>query len=265
MLDPASLRLTVFAAIFAAMALWEWLAPLRQPALPRWLRWSSNLALLMLGNLVVRLVLPIGAAGFATLAQARGWGLFNLLALPDWLAMVLALVLLDLAIYFQHRLFHAVPLLWRMHRVHHADTGFDFTTALRFHPFEIALSMAYKLALIALLGPSPLAVLVFEMVLNGAAMFNHGNVSLPARLERGLRWLIVTPDMHRIHHSVRPAETNSNYGFSLSCWDRWLGTWTERPAQPQADMPIGIEQFRTRREAWLDQLLIQPFRRGERV
>lgn len=258
---PDTLRMAAFLMIFAVMASWEALAPLRPSTLPRRLRWSNNLALLLSGNLLLKLLFPLTAVGFATLAQSRGWGLLNQFDWPDWLKLVLAFVLLDLAIYAQHRLFHAVPLLWRLHRVHHADTMFDVTTALRFHPVEIALSLGIKLAAIALIGASAQAVLLFEIVLNGAAMFNHGNVTLPGWLERPLRWLIVTPDMHRIHHSTRMAETNSNYGFNLSCWDRLFASYTPAPSRPQDTMPIGLNQFRTPRDAWLDQLLLQPLRR----
>lgn len=258
-----ALRMAAFLTIFAVMAGWEALAPLRRSTLPRLVRWSNNLALLLTGNLLLKLVFPLTAAGFAVFVAARDWGLFNRVGWPDWLELTLAFVLLDLAIYAQHRLFHAVPVLWRLHRVHHADTMFDVTTALRFHPLEIALSMGIKLALIALIGASAQAVLLFEIVLNGAAMFNHGNVALPVWLERRLRWLIVTPDMHRIHHSTLMAETNSNYGFNLSCWDRLFASYTPAPSRPQETMPIGLDAFRAPREAWLDRLLLQPLARPE--
>ncbi len=257
--DPAALRLAIFLGVFAVMATWEALRPLRLGNLPRWLRWSNNLALLLAGNLLLRLVFPITAIGFAAWAEAQGWGVLGQVAWPVWAELGLALLVLDMAIYFQHRLFHIVPAFWRLHRVHHADTDFDVTTALRFHPLEIALSMLIKFAVIAALGASPLAVLTFEIVLNAAAMFNHGNVTLPSWLERPLRLLIVTPDMHRIHHSTLLHEANSNYGFNLSCWDRLFASHTPAPSRPQATMPIGLNQLRSRREAWLDRLLIQPF------
>jgi sterol desaturase/sphingolipid hydroxylase (fatty acid hydroxylase superfamily) len=259
-ISETALRTGLFLGIFAAMAGWEVLAPLRQQAAPRILRWSNNLALLMLGNLFVRLVFPLTAVGFAALAAERGWGLLNSLALPVWVAFAAALLLLDLIIYLQHRVFHAVPWLWRLHRVHHADTEFDVTTALRFHPLEIAVSMAIKLAAIAVLGAPALAVLVFEIVLNGAAMFNHANVTLPPRLERVLRLVLVTPDMHRIHHSTQPEESNRNFGFNLPWWDRLLGSYCLRPQRDQRDMPIGQDQFREPRELWLDRMLLQPLR-----
>lgn len=257
--DPAALRLAVFLGVFVLMATWEALSPLRQPGLPRWLRWSNNLALLLAGNLLLRVLFPVTTVGFSAWVQARGWGVLGQVGWPDWAELVVALIMLDLAIYWQHRLFHIVPPLWRLHRVHHADTHFDVTTALRFHPLEIALSMFVKLAVIAALGASPMAVLLFEIILNAAAMFNHGNVILPGWLERPLRLLIVTPDMHRIHHSTRLHEANSNYGFNLSCWDRLFASHTSAASRPQETMPIGLNQLRSRREAWLDRLLIQPF------
>jgi len=262
--SPEALRTAVFLGIFALMAIWETVAPLRRSELPRLVRWSNNLALLLTGNLLLKLIVPLGAVGFAALAQTRGWGLLGLVNWPDWLELALAFVALDLVIYAQHRLFHKVPLLWRLHRVHHADTMFDVTTALRFHPLEIAVSLGFKLVAIALIGASPGAVLLFEIVLNGAAMFNHGNVTLPAWLERPLRRIVVTPDMHRIHHSTLPAETDSNYGFNLSCWDRLFASYTPAPSRPQESMPIGLTQFRAPREAWLDRLLLQPFARSDR-
>ncbi|MBN8502168.1 MAG: sterol desaturase family protein [Sphingomonadales bacterium] len=259
--QPDALRTIAFLTIFAVMAIWEAIAPLRRTGLPRRIRWSNNLALLLTGNLLLKLFFPVTAAGFAAWTELRGWGALNLVSWPDGAELVLALVMLDLAIYAQHRLFHIVPALWRLHRVHHTDTAFDLTTALRFHPLEIAVSMAIKLAAIALIGPSAAAVVLFEIVLNGAAMFNHGNVSLPARLERPLRWLVVTPDMHRIHHSTIIAETNSNYGFNLSCWDRLFASYTNKSSRPQTSMPLGLAECRSSRDAWLDRLLLQPFRR----
>lgn len=255
------MRLICFAGIFAVMALWEVHSPLRAPTYPRWLRWSNNLALVGAGNLLLRLVFPLTAVAFAGSIQQRGWGLLGQLPIPGWLAGVIAVAVLDMAIYFQHRLFHVVPFLWRLHRVHHADTGFDVTTALRFHPVEIALSMVYKFAVIAMLGPSPEAMLLFEVILNGMAMFNHGNIALPRQVERALRPLVVTPDMHRIHHSTLMREANSNYGFNLSCWDRLFGSYTVMPSRPQETMPIGLDQFRSRREVWLDRLLLLPLLR----
>lgn len=260
-LSEAALRLGFFVGIFALMTGWEVLAPLRQRAVSRGLRWGNNLALVALDSVIVRLIFPVTAVGFAALAAERDWGLTSLLDLPYWPALILSLLLLDLIIYLQHRLFHAVPLLWRLHRVHHADTEFDVTTALRFHPLEMVVSMAIKLAAIAALGAPPQAVLIFEVVLNGAAMFNHSNIALPQKLERVLRLLMVTPDMHRIHHSTQGAEMNRNFGFNLSWWDRLLGSYCPKPQQDQRTMPIGLDQFRTGRDLWLDRLLLQPLRR----
>ncbi len=258
--SEAALRIGCFVGIFALMAGWEALAPLRARAVPRSLRWSNNLALVMLDSLIVRLAFPVTAVSFAALAAERGWGLWNALAIPFWPALILSLLLLDLTVYLQHRLFHAVPLLWRLHRVHHADIEFDVTTALRFHPGEMLVSMGIKLAAIAALGAPALAVLIFEIVLNGAAMFNHANVTLPARLDRVLRWVLVTPDMHRIHHSTDPVEMNRNFGFNLPWWDRLLGSYCAEPQLDQRAMPIGLDQFRAREELRLDRMLLQPLR-----
>lgn len=234
------IRLGAFAGVFAAMAAWEALAPRRARLHPRRARWTANLGLVALDALVVRLAFPVAAVGFAALAAERGWGLLNAVALPPWLAIALAVVALDLAIYFQHVMFHAVPLLWRLHRVHHADPDFDVTTGARFHPAEIVLSMGIKLAAIALLGAPAAAVLAFEVILNACAMFNHGNVTLPEGLDRAMRRLVVTPDMHRIHHSMEAAEANSNYGFNLAWWDRIFGTYRAEASLPQERMRIGV-------------------------
>jgi len=254
------IRLASFAAVLALMAAWELLAPRRAQAIGRGLRWPNNLGIVVLDTLLLRLVFPTAAVGFALFAQARGWGLLNAVALPQWLAVIGAVVMLDLAIYLQHVLFHAVPALWRLHRMHHADLEFDVTTGLRFHPLEILLSMGIKLAVIAALGPPAAAVLVFEVLLNATSMFNHGNVRMPAALDRALRWIVVTPDMHRVHHSVLRDETNSNFGFNLPWWDRLLGTYRARPEAGHEAMTLGIEQFREPRELWLHRLLLQPFR-----
>lgn len=192
--------------------------------------------------------------------KSAAGGLLNAIALPAWLALPLAVVALDLAIYLQHVVFHAIPALWRLHRMHHADLEFDVTTGLRFHPVEIALSMGIKLQVIAALGPSALAVLIFEVLLNATSMFNHANLRLPAGIDRVLRWIVVTPDMHRVHHSIHPEETNSNFGFNLPWWDRLLGTYRAQPRDGHEDMTIGIEQFRTLHDLRLDQMLIQPVR-----
>jgi sterol desaturase/sphingolipid hydroxylase (fatty acid hydroxylase superfamily) len=261
--EPA-IRLSAFAAIFAAMALWEFLAPRRSQAIGRRRRWPGNIAIVAVDTLLVRLVFPTAAVGVALLAQSRGWGMFHALEAPVWLLVIASLILLDLAIYLQHVLFHAVPVLWRLHRMHHADLEIDVTTGARFHPLEILLSMAIKLGVVAALGTPAVAVLIFEVLLNAASMFNHGNVHLPQRLDRVLRWLVVTPDMHRVHHSVVPRETNSNFGFNLPWWDRLCGTYRAQPAAGHQAMTIGIEQFRDPGELRLDRMLLQPFRDDDR-
>lgn len=235
------LRLGVFLAVFAVLALWERAAPARAARLPRLLRWRANLGLALLNTALLRSVLPGSALVFAAVAASEGWGLLHRIALPDWMAVAIGVVLLDLAIYFQHVLFHAVPALARLHAVHHADPDIDLTTGIRFHPVEILLSVGIRFAAIAALGAPVLAVLVFEIVLNATAMFNHANVSLPAPLERWVRRVLVTPDMHRTHHSVIESERNSNYGFCLSVWDLLLGTYT--PA-PKGELDIGLATWR---------------------
>jgi sterol desaturase/sphingolipid hydroxylase (fatty acid hydroxylase superfamily) len=253
-------RMGVFLTVLCAMALWELAAPLRRQEIPRVIRWSNNLALVVIDTLILRLTFPILAVGLATLAHDRGWGILNQFSVPGWLAILVSIMVLDLAIYLQHVLFHAVPALWRLHRMHHADQEFDVTTGLRFHPLEILLSMGIKLAVVAALGPPAVAVLVFEVLLNATAMFNHSNIRMPARIDRFLRLIVVTPDMHRVHHSIRVEEANSNFGFNLPWWDRILGTYRAQPKDGHDHMTIGIEQFRTRRDQWLDRMLMQPIR-----
>jgi len=257
--EPA-LRVSVLLAILVVMAAWEALAPRRRREIPRLLRWVNNLGIVVVDTILVRLTFPILAVGLAVLTEERGWGLFNAIQVPAWLAFVVSLLALDLAIYLQHVMFHAVPAFWRLHRMHHADLEFDVTTGLRFHPIEILLSMGIKLAVVAALGPPAAAVLIFEVLLNATAMFNHGNVRIPLGADRALRWIVVTPDMHRVHHSIHPNETNSNFGFNLPWWDRLFGTYRAQPRQGHEGMTIGLEQFRTRRDLWLDRMLLQPLR-----
>jgi sterol desaturase/sphingolipid hydroxylase (fatty acid hydroxylase superfamily) len=254
------IRLGFFLGVFAAVALWELLAPRRRRHASQAVRWVSNLAIVALNTAVLRFAFPVLAVGMAALAAQQGWGLLNRVAAPGWLAFVLSVVALDGVIYLQHVMFHAVPALWRLHRMHHTDLDIDVTTGARFHPIEIALSMGIKLGAVTLLGPPPAAVLAFEVLLNATAMFNHGNIRLPLALDRWLRLLVVTPDMHRVHHSIHPAETNSNFGFNLPWWDRLLGTYRAQPREGHEAMTIGISQFRDPRELWLPRLLIQPFR-----
>ncbi len=256
------IRLAAFAGVLAVMAAWELLAPRRHQAVERPLRWSSNLGLVVLDTVLVRILVPTTAVAIALLAEERGWGLFHSFLPPSWLAVLVCVIVLDLAIYLQHVLFHAVPALWRLHRMHHADLAFDVTTGVRFHPIEILLSMLIKLAVVAALGAPALAVLLFEMLLNATSMFSHGNVRVPERLDRMLRWIVVTPDMHRVHHSVEAAETNSNFGFNLPWWDRMFGTYRAQPRAGHDAMVIGIAQFRDRSELRLDRMLLQPFREG---
>ena len=255
-----TIRLTVFLGVLAAMALWEVAAPRRRREVPRVIRWTNNLALVVVDTIILRLTFPMLAVGLSVMAEDRGWGLLHTVNLPSWAAILVSIVVLDLAIYLQHVLFHAVPGLWRLHRMHHADLDFDTTTGLRFHPLEILMSMGIKLAVVAALGPPAIAVLLFEVLLNATALFNHANIRLPARVDRVLRWVVVTPDMHRVHHSVIPAETNSNFGFNVPWWDRLLGTYCAQPKAGHEGMTIGIEQFRTRRDLWLDRMLVQPLR-----
>jgi sterol desaturase/sphingolipid hydroxylase (fatty acid hydroxylase superfamily) len=262
--EPA-IRLSAFISIFAAMALWEMLAPRRPQAIGRLRRWPGNLGIVALNTLLVRLVFPTAAVGMALIAEAHGWGLFHALKAPAWLAITASVIFLDLAIYLQHVLFHAVPVLWRLHRMHHADLEFDVTTGARFHPIEILLSMAIKLGVVAALGAPAVAVLIFEVLLNATSMFNHGNVRLSERLDGVLRWFMVTPDMHRVHHSVVPRETNSNFGFNAPWWDRLFGTYRAQPAAGHQEMTIGITQFRDPRELRLDRMLLQPFRDDVRL
>ena len=254
------IRIGLFAGVLGVLALWEAAAPRRRREIPRLIRWTNNLGVVVLNTVLVRLALPLAAGGMAVLAAERGWGLLNVFELPFWLAFILSVLALDLAIYMQHVMFHAAPALWRLHRMHHADLEFDVSTGLRFHPIEILLSTGVKLAAIVVLGPPAIAVLVFEVLLNATSMFNHANIRIPGRVDRILRLFVVTPDMHRVHHSVLPNETYSNFGFSLPWWDRLLGTYRPQPREGHKGMTIGIEQFRTPRDLWLDRMLVQPLR-----
>lgn len=265
LLREADLRLTVFLGMLAAMALAEVLAPARRAEVPRLFRWSNNFALVVIDALAVRLLFPLTAAGFAEKVAAQGWGLFQQAHLSGFAAFWLGLLALDLIIYLQHRAFHALPVLWRFHRVHHSDTVFDVSTGIRFHPVEILLSMAIKFAAIAVLGPSAVTVLLFEVLLNMTALFNHSNLHLPPRLDAMLRLVTVTPDMHRVHHSVLRRETDSNFGFNLPWWDWMFRTYRAQPEGGHLAMKIGLEEFRAPQETRLDRLLLQPLRaKGDR-
>jgi sterol desaturase/sphingolipid hydroxylase (fatty acid hydroxylase superfamily) len=256
--EPA-LRFGFFAGLFVVLAAWEWINPRRKLSIGRRLRWASNLGIIGLDTLLVRILFPSAAVGVALLAETRGWGLFNVLQLPAAVTIVSSVLLLDLAIYLQHVAFHAVPALWRLHRMHHADLDLDATTGVRFHPLEIFLSMLIKFAVVAALGAPALAVLVFEIILNATSMFNHSNVRLPPAIDAVARLLVVTPDMHRVHHSIVRAETDSNFGFNFPWWDRIFGTYRRAPAAGHGNMVIGIESFRDPASLRLDQMLMQPF------
>ena len=238
------IRLGFFFGILALIALWEVLAPRRPLAVPKASRWANNLGLVFLNTLLLRLLFPAAVVGMAAFAAQHGWGMLNYFDAPFWIAVAVSVVAMDFAIYLQHVMLHAVPALWRLHRVHHADLDYDVTTGARFHPIEIILSMLIKLATVAVLGPPVVAVVIFEVLLNATAMFNHGNLRLPSQLDRVLRWLVVTPDMHRVHHSVEDDEANSNFGFSLPWWDRLLGTYKDQPRGGHEGMTIGIHGYR---------------------
>ncbi len=262
--SEAAIRLAAFAGIFLIMALLELALPRRRLRYSKARRWFTNVAVGAIDSLIVRLmgafVVPLAAVSTALYVEAQGWGLFNWLDWPVWLEITLAVILLDLAIYGQHVASHKIPVLWLLHRVHHSDVDFDVTTAVRFHPVEIALSMLYKIVLVLILGPAPVAVVIFEIILNGCAMFNHANLALPGWLDRSLRLILVTPDMHRVHHSVIHAEHDTNYGFNLSIWDRIFGTYKAQPAKGHEQMRIGLEPWQDSRPTRLDWALLLPFR-----
>jgi sterol desaturase/sphingolipid hydroxylase (fatty acid hydroxylase superfamily) len=251
----------VFAGVFAAMALWERTAPKRQLMLPVAGRWTTNWAIAAIDTVIVRLLFPAAAVGAALDASAQGWGLFNALGAPFWLAFVLSLLIFDFAIWLQHLISHKVPALWRLHQVHHADRDLDVTTAIRFHPIEILLSMALKIGLVYTLGAPAAAVIAFEVILNGMAMFNHANVRLPKQVDAALRLVLVTPDMHRVHHSVLRREHDANYGFNLSIWDRLFGVYVAQPSGGHHGMRIGLEPYQSEDPAHLGWALALPFRR----
>ena len=254
------IRLSCFFSILILIAIWELLAPRRALTISKTIRWVNNLGLVFFNSIVVWLVLPIAAVGVANFAQHNSWGLFNSIDVAYPIAIIGSIVLLDLAIYLQHVMVHAIPLFWRLHRVHHADLDYDVTTGSRFHTLEILFSALLKFALILLIGPPLVAVILFEIILNAASMFNHGNIRLPKSLDKLLRLLIVTPDMHRVHHSIEDDETNSNFGFNLSIWDRIFGTYRAQPRAGHKDMTIGIRSMREiKKVAWLPGMLQIPF------
>lgn len=256
------IRLSFFLGVFALIALWEVLSPRRVLSVSKAQRWINNLGLVALNTVVLRLLFPAAAIGVALVANQGNWGLFNNVELPYILEIVLAVIIMDFVIWLQHVMVHAIPVLWRLHRVHHADLDYDLTTGARFHTLEIILSMLIKFATIILLGPALLAVVIFEVLLNSMAMFNHGNIYIPEKIDRVLRWFVVTPDMHRVHHSVHAPLANSNFGFNLPWWDRLFGTYVAQPPEGHIDMEIGLDGFRDPRQVdRLDGMLLLPFTR----
>jgi sterol desaturase/sphingolipid hydroxylase (fatty acid hydroxylase superfamily) len=268
------LRLSVFAGVFLVMALLELALPKRQLTAAKSRRWVTNLTIVGLDSLLVRLmdwiprllgniIIPLAAVATAIWAEGHGTGLFNWLMLPSWLEIIAAIVIFDFAIWLQHVASHKIPMLWAFHQVHHADVDIDVTTAIRFHPVEIGLSMLYKMVWVVILGPAPAAILLFEVILNAGALFSHANVALPGGLDRLLRQLIVTPDMHRVHHSVVHREHDSNYGFNLSIWDRLFGTYVDQPAAGHQGMTIGLAPYQNEAPTTIRWSLLVPFGNGK--
>lgn len=255
-----TIRFLIFGLVFLAIALIEYWHPYRARRLPRRLRWPSNIGLAICGIFVLRLLAPMSLISFALAISEHGWGLMALMSAPKWVAVPLSIIFMDLAVYAQHIVMHRVSVLWRLHRVHHADIDLDVSSALRFHPLEIGLSMAWKFLIVMIVGVPSEAVLVFEIILNASAMFNHGNFTLPTAAEKWVRLLFITPDMHRIHHSVVPIESNSNYGFFLSIWDRLFRTARIPSGHNHHGLIIGLNAFRDKAESRIDRLLTQPFR-----
>ena len=258
--NEKTIRLSFFVGMLLVMAIWEIIAPRRALTVSKAVRWANNLGLVFFNSFIVRIVLPATAVGVAKTAAENDWGLFNLVDVPIGLAVLASVVIMDFVIYLQHVMVHAVPVLWRLHRVHHADLDYDVTTGARFHTLEIILSMLIKFAVIVLLGPPVVAVIIFEVLLNAMAMFNHGNVGLPKTLDNFLRWFVVTPDMHRVHHSIEDDETNSNFGFNLSWWDRLFGTYRDQPRAGHKNMTIGIHNYTEPKQcSWISGMLVMPF------
>jgi sterol desaturase/sphingolipid hydroxylase (fatty acid hydroxylase superfamily) len=256
--DEIVIRSVFFFGVFGIIAIWELLAPRRTLTTSKAVRWVSNLTITFLNSIVIRLLFPILAVDMTLKAQENGWGLLNNYSLTYWLGVVVGVVVLDFAIYIQHVMFHAVPVLWRLHMVHHADMDYDVTTGLRFHPIEIIISMGIRLTAVVVIGPPAIAVLIFEVLLNGTSMFNHGNIRLPLKIDRILRLFVVTPDMHRVHHSVFPSEANANFGFNLPWWDRLFGTYRDQPIEGHEGMTIGLRQFRDSGRLTLPWMLVLP-------
>jgi sterol desaturase/sphingolipid hydroxylase (fatty acid hydroxylase superfamily) len=258
--NQLSIRLICFLGTLLIILFWESMAPRRSFRIKRKSRWPFNLSISAINVLCLKLVFVITATDLAQIAQSHGWGLLNWLSVTQWTAIILSAVLLDLAIYWQHRIFHLVPFFWRFHKVHHVDQAFDVTTGTRFHPLESIFSMALKLMVILLIGAHPIGVLIFEVLLNCCAMFNHGNITLPKKMDKLIRTFIVTPDMHRVHHSTIVRETNSNYGFSISLWDFIFKSYTKAPSLGQNEMIFGVEEYQDQKYLKIKELLLLPFR-----
>ncbi len=257
--NEAAIRMGFFAGIFLAVALVELIVPRRALTTSKKTRWFGNIGIVFINTFILRLLAPAGAVGVSIWIGHQGWGVFNTIKWPFWLEVVLTVIVLDFVIYLQHVMFHAVPVLWRLHMMHHADMDYDLTTGTRFHPIEIIISLGIKAGAITILGAPPVGVIIFEILLNGTAMFNHGNFFIPLAVDRPLRWLVVTPDMHRVHHSVFPFETNSNFGFNLPWWDRLCGTYRSQPREGHEDMTIGLNQFRDPSRLTLPWMIALPF------
>lgn len=257
--NEATIRMTFFVGIFVVVALVELGVPRRPLTTSKTGRWFANIGIVIINTVVLRLLVPAGALGISVWVGRQGWGVFNYVDWPFWVEVILSVILLDFVIYLQHLMFHAVPLLWRLHMMHHADLDYDLTTGTRFHPIEIIISMGIKAVAISVLGAPPVGVIIFEILLNGTAMFNHGNFYIPLGVERILRLLVVTPDMHRVHHSVLPSETNSNFGFNLPWWDRLMGTYRAQPTKGHDGMTIGLNQFRDPARLTLPRIIALPF------
>ncbi len=257
--NEPTIRMAFFIGIFVIVVIFELLVPRRPLSTSKTSRWFGNIGIVFINTVLLRLLFPAAGVGIAAWIERQGWGAFNNVELPYWSKVVLSAIILDFIIYLQHVMFHAVPLLWRLHMVHHADLDYDVTTGTRFHPIEIILSMVIKGAAIMVLGPPVLGVIVFEILLNGTSMFNHGNFFIPLKIDRILRWVVVTPDMHRVHHSAFPSEANNNFGFNLPWWDRVMGTYRAQPSRGHEGMTIGLNQFRDPSRLTLPWMLALPF------
>jgi len=257
--NEATIRMTFFISIFFIFALLELIIPRRPLITSKTSRWFANIGIVIINTVVLRFLVPAGGVGISVWVAKQGWGVFNYMEWPFWVEVILSVILLDFIIYLQHLMFHSVPLLWRLHMIHHADLDIDLTTGNRFHPIEIIISIGIKAAAISILGVPPVGVIIFEVLLNGMAMFNHGNIYIPLGIDRLLRLVVVTPDMHRVHHSVFPSETNSNFGFNLSWWDRLMGTYRAQPTKGHEGMVIGLNQFRDPTRLTLPWIMALPF------